>query len=200
MARDMGHNSLVIEQRAHAGSGSRTITFGIKEHRDCLSWIEYANECFGADTPIFLSGVSMGATTVLMAAGLDLPPNVLGIMADCPFDSPKEIIKKISGEIGFPPSLAFPFIWLSALIFGRFNLTATDVILSLKNAKIPILLVHGEDDRFVPVEMSKKIYTSRPDLVELHLFDGAGHGMSYMVDEERYKKLSETFVNNLLKK
>ena len=198
MVRDMGHNSLVIEQRAHAESGGRTITFGIKERRDCLSWINYANERFGKDTPIFLSGVSMGATTVLMAAGLELPKNVRGIMADCPFDSPKDIIKKVAGEMGFPPTLAFPIIWLGALLFGHFNLTKTDVERSLKKANVPILLVHGDDDRFVPVEMSKKIYDARSNLIELHIFEGAGHGMSYMVDENRYKELSRNFVNKLL--
>lgn len=198
MAREMGHNSLVIEQRSHSQSKGGAITFGIKERRDCLSWINYANERFGKDTPIFLSGVSMGAATVLMAAGLDLPQNVRGIMADCPYDSPKDIIKKVSGELGLPPSLVFPFVWVGALLFGHFNLTATTVENSLKNAKIPILLVHGDDDRFVPVEMSKSIYASRPDLIELHIFEGAGHGMSYMVDEEGYTKLSKDFVKKLI--
>ncbi len=200
MVRDMGHNSLVIEQRAHTEGSGRTITFGIKERRDCLSWINYANGRFGENTPIFLSGVSMGAATVLMTAGLDLPSNVRGIMADCPYDSTKDIIKKVAGDLGIPPALTVPFIWLAAFLFGHFNLTKTDVHRSLKNANIPILLVHGDDDRFVPLEMSKKIHASRSDLVELHVFEGAGHGMSYMLDEERYLKLSKDFINRLIDK
>ena len=91
-----GYNVLVVYQRAHRESGGKTITFGVKERFDCLDWIAYVNERFGENTPIFLMGLSMGAATVLMAAGLDLPSNVKGIMADCGFSSPKEILNGLA--------------------------------------------------------------------------------------------------------
>ena len=63
-----GLNILTITQRSHKESEGKTITFGIKEHRDCLCWIQYCNDRFGSNRPIILSGLSMGAATVLMAA------------------------------------------------------------------------------------------------------------------------------------
>ena len=87
-----GYNVLVVYQRGHRESGGKTITFGVKERYDCLDWISYVNERFGEDTPILLMGLSMGAATVLMAAGLELPSNVKGVMADCGYSSPKEIL------------------------------------------------------------------------------------------------------------
>lgn len=94
-AREMGMNVLSVDQRAHGKSEGYTLTFGVKERKDCLSWILYARERFGADQPIILAGLSMGAATVLMASELDLPDNVKGIIADCPYSSPKEIICKL---------------------------------------------------------------------------------------------------------
>jgi fermentation-respiration switch protein FrsA (DUF1100 family) len=199
LARDMGHNTLVIQERAHTQSFGRTISFGIKERYDCLSWIKYVNERFGDKTPIILSGVSMGAATVLMASDMDLPQNVVGIIADCPYSSPKEIIKQVAEKRKYPASLVMPFIWLGGIIWGHFNLFESDPIRAVKNSKCPILLIHGEDDRFVPCCMSKKIYeNSDKSKTTLITFPGAAHGMSYIVDTERYTKESEKFFSSIL--
>ena len=110
LAREMGMNILLVDQRAHGGSGGRTITFGIRERWDCLSWAEYAAERFG-DVDIYLVGVSMGAASVLMASELDLPENVAGIIADCPFSSPEAIIAKVCREdLHLPQPLAVAFV------------------------------------------------------------------------------------------
>ena len=136
LARDLGHNTLVIDQRAHGESGGHTISFGIKERLDCIDWAKYAVDRFGKDVQIILSGVSMGASTVLMAAGEDLPPNVVGIIADSPYSSPKEIILKVCGDIGLPPKLSYPFALLGARIFGGFNLTESNAIDAVAHSKL----------------------------------------------------------------
>ena len=196
IAREMGHNSLVIEQRAHGESEGHTITFGIKERRDCLSWIEYANRRFGEDTTVYLSGVSMGAATVLMASQLQLPKNVKGIIADSPYSSPEALIRKVCKEMGYPPKLAFPFLQLGSRVFGGFNLREASAKEAVKHTNIPILLIHGEEDLFVPCEMSKEIYeycASREN-VTFVTFPKAGHGISYIVDEERYVRILHGFL------
>ena len=194
LARNSGHNVLVIDERSHGDSNGNTITMGIKERYDCLSWISYANERFGTDTKILLVGLSMGAATVLMASELNLPENVVGIMADCPYSSPKEIVKKVAKEMHFPPNLAYPFIRLGALIFGRFNIEESDAVSAVKNAKIPILLIHGEADSFVPCEMSHRIYEACASTKRLVTFPGAEHGMSYMSDITRYRQTIKDFL------
>ncbi len=193
LARNSGHNVLVIDERSHGGSDGHTITMGIKERYDCLDWISYANKRFGTDTKILLVGLSMGSATVLMASELELPPNVVGIIADCPYSSPKEIVKRVAKGMHFPPNLAYPFIRLGALIFGHFNIEESDAVSAVKNAKIPILLIHGEADSFVPCEMSRKIYEACEAPKMLETFPGAEHGMSYMSDIPRYRQVIKNF-------
>ena len=199
LARDMGHNTLVIQQRGHTKSFGRTISFGIKERHDCLSWIKYANERFGDKTPIILSGISMGGATVIMASEMDLPNNIACIIADCPYSSPKEIIMREAKRMKYPAKLIMPFIRLGGALFGGFDLFESDALRAVKNAKCPILLIHGEDDRFVPCDMSREIYeNSDKSKTRLVTFPNAAHGMSYMVDTERYTKEVESFVSNAL--
>ena len=193
--QDEGYNVLLVDQRAHFGSGGHTITYGIRERRDVLSWIKYANERFGSDKPIYLFGISMGATTVVMASGLNLPDNVKMICADCPFSSPRDIIYYVAKRWYKFPNLLWALIRASALVYGHLiiprNITAANAV---KNTNKPILLIHGEADYFVPKEMSEKIKQSNPDCVELHTFPGAYHGVSYFADPERYISIVRDFI------
>ena len=192
-----GFNLLMIEERAHCSSEGRSITFGVRERRDCLTWVGYARERFGTGIPIVLAGISMGAATVLMASGLELPGNVHGVIADSPFTSPKDIILKVCGDIGIPPKAAYPLLALSAKLFAGFGLTDADASKAVRHAKIPILLIHGEDDRFVPCEMSRKIHAANPGTVELHTFPGAGHGLSFLIDRQRYEKIVSEYLGRV---
>ena len=93
-----GCNVLLVDQRSHGLSEGTTITFGIKERHDVVSWANYAVDRFGSDVKILLSGVSMGAATVLMASNLELPSNVKGIIAAAtvpPLQSSKKSARKI---------------------------------------------------------------------------------------------------------
>ena len=190
-----GYNVILVDQRAHFKSGGHTITYGIRERRDALSWAEYAARRFGKDTPIYLFGISMGGAVVTMASDLALPDNVRLICADCPYSSPKDIICHVVRWSVKNDKLVWPFIWLSALVYGhliiRKEITAANAV---KNAKVPILLVHGEDDAFVPPEMSAEIAAANPQLVERHTFPNAVHGVSYFSDPERYIAIVRDFI------
>lgn len=192
LARDMGHNTLVVDQRAHGKSEGKTICFGIKEKYDCLAWANYATKRFG-DVPIILSGVSMGGATVLMASELDLPENVRCIVADCPYSSPKEIIASECKKMGIPPRLGMPFVKLGARIFGNLRLSGSAEE-AVKNTRVPILIIHGEADRFVPCEMSRKIFSANPEMITLETFPDAAHGISYILEPERYEKITRRFM------
>ena len=173
----MGHNLLLVDERAHGRSEGRTITFGIQERWDADSWVRYAVERFGADTEIILYGVSMGAATVLMTAGLDLPENVKGIIADCPYSSPKDIIRKVAKDMHMPDRLSWPFVKIGGRVYGGFDVDETDAARAVKQAKIPLLIIHGESDSFVPCEMSD-IVSENPALITRCTFPGADHGLS----------------------
>ena len=194
LARLGGHNALVVDQRSQGMSEGHTITFGIMERFDCQEWVRYIAQRFGKDLPIILTGVSMGAATVLTASELDLPGNVVGIIADSPFSSPEAIIRKVCQEdMKLPSALAMPFIRLGARLFGGFNLRAASAIEAVPHSKYPVLLVHGEADSFVPCYMSHELFAAYGSEKQLETFPGAPHGFSLMVDPDRYRAMIGDF-------
>ena len=198
LVRDLGHNTILVDQRAHGESEGKSISFGIKERLDCLDWINYAVERFGKDTKIILSGLSMGAATVLMASGLDLPQNVVGIMADCPYSSPEEIIKQECAKMKLPPNLAYPFVRLGAIIFGGFDPSSATAKKAVSRSKTPILIIHGEADDFVPCSMSEEIYNACASSKTLITIPKATHGISYIIDRPKYEKAVEDFLSEVI--
>lgn len=196
IAKKMKHNVLLVDQRAHGKSEGTTITFGIKERFDCLSWAEYVSNRFGQNTKIFLSGVSMGASTVLMASELNLPKNVVAIIADCGFSSPKEIICHVAKSMKIPATILYPFVTLGALIFGRFSPNSATAFKAIQNTSIPIFFAHGESDDFVPCSMTKKMYDVCSSEKSILLVPEAAHAMSYFTATEQY----ETCVKTLMQK
>ena len=192
-----GCNVLIVEERACCSSEGHTISFGVNERRDCLSWIQYVRERFGEDQKILLCGISMGASIVLMAAGLQLPSNVSGIIADCPYDTPANIIRHVGDQKGIPMNLAMPLVEVAARVFGKFDLYGADAARAVKGVKIPILIVHGEADTYVPPEQSLRIQKENPVMIERITFPGAGHGLSYLQDPERYEKIFISFCERI---
>ena len=192
------HNLLLVDQRAHGKSEGKSISFGIQERHDVMSWICFALERFGSDTRILLYGVSMGASTVLMASELELPENVKGIVADCPYASPMEIILHVAkNDMAIPLWLVKLFVVVGAKIYGGFDIRESNANLAVSKAKVPILIIHGEDDRFVPCEMSNLV-SYNPAFVTRYTFPGAAHGISYLVDRPRYQQIVMDFVEKIL--
>lgn len=195
IARENGYDTLVIEQRGMLRSGGRAITFGIMERWDVKSWCDYAVRRFGSDVKIVLSGISMGAASVLMASCLDLPRNVFAIIADCPYSSPLGIIRKVGRDMKLPVRFLTPFVVLSARLFGRFNLLEASCLDAVAKTDIPILLIHGTDDMFVPYEMGLELKKANPS-IRFEGFPGAGHGLSYMLDTPRYERIVKEFLSS----
>ena len=189
-----GHNLILIDERGQGESEGNTITMGIKERYDAVSWANYAVERFGDDVKIVLYGVSMGAATVVMSTALDLPKNVTGVIADCPFDSPKDILLDVcEKEHKIPKKIAYPLIYLAGKLFGKFDINATTCSKSVKKSKIPVVILHGEDDLYVPCDMSENIEKSNSALVSRYTFPDAGHGLSFFSDKKRYRDIAESF-------
>lgn len=191
-----GMNLLIPEQRCHGMSEGRYITFGVKESADTFCWLKLHNERFG-EVPVILSGLSMGASTVMYLADKELPNNVRGIIADCGFTSPKQILSAVFTRVTHLP--AVPSIWftdLFARVFAGFGLSQEDSRKTLQKNHLPILMVHGLDDDFVPCEMTQQGYDACIGPKQLLLVEGAGHGVSFLVDKERYGKMIEEFLRD----
>ena len=197
LALKMGFDVIAVSQRACGESEGRTLTFGENESRDALRWIEYVRENLGADRKIILFGVSMGAATVIMAAGRGLPESVHGVVADCPCSSAKDIVIRVANKMGLPGIYLYPLARLGGILFGNFDPNRAEPREFVKNSKVPILLIHGEGDTFVPADMSREI-AAASRAVELHIFPDAPHGQSFIYDEERYTALLNEFCNRCL--
>ena len=182
----LGRSVMLIDQRASGKSDGSVISFGINERRDAVLWARFAAEHFGRDARLMLGGVSMGAATAVLAAGEELPENVVCIMADCGYSSAKEIIKKVIGEMHLPPAVFYPLVRLAGKLFGGFDLEETSPIEALSRTKIPVIFIHGTNDDFVPHLMSEEMYAACPTVKKLVLIDGAGHGIAYPHAPEEY--------------
>jgi len=121
-----------------------------------------------------------------MAAGMDLPKNIIGVVADSGYTSPKDIICKVIADMHLPPKLAWPFVKLGAKLFGHFDIEAASSMEAVKNAKVPIFFSHGEADDFVPCDMTKALYEACVSKKSIALISGAGHGLCYLVQPEAY--------------
>lgn len=196
----VGHSVLLVEQRAAGNSEGSVITFGINERRDCHTWIDFVIREIDPDARIILSGVSMGAATVMMAAGDPLPENVIGVLADCGYTSPKEIIKKVIADMKLPPNLVYPFVRLGARIFGHFDLEENSPIEALAHATRPVIFFHGDADGFVPYEMSLANFEACSSQKKMVTVAGAAHGLAYPRDEQKYVAETRAFFAPLERK
>lgn len=194
MALELGCNVLLIDERAHGKSEGRCLSFGVLEREDCLCWVNFLRERCGEETPVVLYGVSMGAATVMMAPALGLPGNVRGIIADCGYDSPKNILIEVMSREGFPPKLFYPLVRLGGRLFGGFDVAAASPETALVGSTVPVLFLHGEEDRFVPLRMSQRNFAVCTASKTLVTIPGAPHAASSVVAPDTYRNAVRRFL------
>ena len=184
-----GCTVLYAEQRGQNDSGGDYMGFGMLERFDCADWAKWIHDNLSDTLPIYLAGVSMGASTVLMASCLDLPANVKGIAADCGYTSPMEIWRHITEETLHLSSGLHRFD-IDELCRKKIQLGPSDctTVEALHASRLPVFLVHGTDDTFVPVEMTYENYKACQGKRKLLIVPGADHGMSYYVARDEYEK------------
>ncbi len=189
-----GFNVLLMDQRTHGESGGKHICFGVRERYDVLDWCRFINGRFGEELPVYLMGVSMGSSTVLLAAGLDLPGNVKGIVGDCGFTSPTELFKYEMKHLFRMPWQ--PFLWMFKLFCHAFagfdpDCSAPD---ALRRSGLPVLIVHGGADDFVPTAMSHVNYDACTGYRDLLIVEGCGHGCAFPAATDEYLAREEKLL------
>ncbi len=195
---DFWHNNgcsvLYAEQRGQNNSGGDYMGFGMIERYDCLDWIEWVNAHNEKNLPVYLAGISMGASTVLMTSGFKLPENVHGIIADCGFTSANAIWKHVA-ENNMHLSYKIRSKQINDLCKKKIQIGFEDytTIDALKDNKIPVLFIHGTDDTFVPIEMTYENYKACMAPKQLLVVPGAAHAMSYIIDRDKYELSVKNF-------
>ncbi|MCQ2428524.1 MAG: alpha/beta hydrolase [Clostridia bacterium] len=188
----MNCNVLYVEQRGQNNSGGNIMGFGVLERFDARDWAEFAADKLAGNLPVYLAGVSMGAATVLMATGLDLPGNVHGILADCGFTSPDTIWRHVLQDNLHLPydETIYDLLAKQKIGVGAKEISTTE---ALKYNHIPVMFAHGTDDGFVPVTMTYDNYKACIAPKRLLIVPGADHGMSHSVDPIGYAAAERAF-------
>ena len=200
----MGYNVLAIDHVAEGESEGRYITFGEQESRDAVFWLNYFNDKFGKDNiQFFLHGCSMCASTVLLMTGdAQLPDNVKFIIEDSGYTSAKEEFDYILDAFHIPKAIADPLV---KAVFAYYHLRTgkdlrnTDALAAAASTSLPIMVIHGDDDVFVPMEMGKRIYEAAGSSdKELHIVEDATHCASeYLYPDEYFDYVREFAAKHL---
>lgn len=194
---EQGYNILLVDQRAHGESEGKYITFGVKEKQDCVRWCEWAEVHFSEIDEIILCGMSMGATTVLLASGCNLPTKVKKLVADSSFTSAKNILwKVINYKFGIDMNALFPTIKVMCKYIAKFNLEDGNALDAMRKNKLPVLFVHALGDDFVPSKMSKENYNACIAKKSLVLVDCMSHGFACAYQREKVYDALKNFLNS----
>lgn len=191
----LGYNVLLPDARGHGQSEGHYIGFGWPERRDMVKWIDYILEETGTEARIVLHGVSMGGATVLMTSGEELPAQVKAIVEDCGYSSVKaQLSYQLRRMYRLP---GFPFVQCASLVTrikaGYFFGDAS-ALRQVRKARVPILFIHGDADRFVPFYMMEELYQACSAPKEKLIVHGAGHGLAYDTDKTGYIARVSGFV------
>ncbi len=183
---ELGFDLLVIDQRAHLQSQGKYLTMGVRERYDVRSWCLWLLEHRGQKHRVVLDGISMGATSVLMAVGLDLPLNVVGVLTDCGFTTPRDIFTHVMQTSVKMPTWLLYGAELCCRVLCGFSMDGASTVEAVKRSDLPLLMLHGEADDFVPCWMSRKTFAAAAaEDKQLITVPGAGHGLSFLVDRDR---------------
>ena len=198
--RRQGFSMLLVDERAHGDSEGEYIGFGCLDRIDALMWIDWVLQQCGEETQILLHGTSMGGATVLMSSGLALPEQVKGIISDCGFTSAKEVFTHVLHSMYHLP--AFPMIQIASLVNKKkagYGLDECNAAKEVQKAEVPILLIHGDADTFVPCSMCEKIYENCASDKKMLIVKGAAHAESYYKDMDAYENALDDFIGGIIK-
>lgn len=190
-------NLLLCDLRAQGDSEGEFSTLGVLEKYDCLDWVEWAQNRFGDKNPIFLMGVSTGASIAMMSSNLGLPKSVKGIIDDCGFTSTMEMID-VNCKSHLPdyiPTRMFDFfVEMGTSVWGHFCISKADACKAVSQTDIPILIIHGDRDTQAPLSMAYRLYDSCSSEKQLYVVHGANHAENYRKDPEGYENVIAQFV------
>lgn len=185
---------LLIEQRCHGNSEGAMISYGDRERHDVLDWLAYARTLH-PELPVYLCGVSMGASTVLLCAGEPIADGVTGIIADCGYTVPRPVVESsVRRLMGRATPATMVGVETCCRLHGGFSLEGCSTIEALrKNKDIPVFFIHGDADQLVPYSMTLENHLACAAPCELLLVHGAGHASAYMTDPDTYQARVSAF-------
>lgn len=152
-----GFNVLLYDQRGHGLSNSTNTTLGWQEQFDLIKWIDFIINR-NSKAKILLYGVSMGGFSILMALGSDIVKNVKCAIVEGAYCNLKDVIKHSLKNVNPLSEMIIPGVNYFVEEELGFNIKDVDALKVIKNAKIPLLILHSIDDEVVPYKCAVDIY------------------------------------------
>ncbi len=192
---EQGFDILKPDARGHGKSEGDYIGYGWHDREDYKQWIQFLLNDKKEDR-ILLHGFSMGAATVLMTSGEELPSEVKGIIADSGYTS---VHDELSHQLKYLYHLpAFPIMQVTSVVTqvrAGYSLTEASAMEQVKKNKLPIMIIHGDLDELVPTDMAYQLYEVAGGDKELWIVPEAKHTEGYTVEEKEYQTRLMDFFN-----
>ncbi|ETY73537.1 alpha/beta hydrolase [Lactiplantibacillus fabifermentans] len=199
MYHELGYNVLAMDSRASGASAGRAIGYGWLERRDDLQWAKTVLKRT-ATKQIVMSGISMGAAGMTMASGEQQLPQIKAYVVDSPYTSAKAIISYQAKQLYNLP--AFPLVDVTSAITklrAGYTFGEADAVSQIRKNKLPIMIISGTKDDFVPTKMGKTLYRNANQPKELWLVKGAGHTTAITQNYAKYKQHVADFLAQYVK-
>ena len=197
-----GYNLLLVDSRAHGESGGLSVTWGVYEKHDVDQWVDWLRHRFPKGT-IGMHGISMGAATALLHAGLnESNKRVAFYIADSAYSDLESLLAdqmsqrlQLPGNI--PPQVLLPYANAVTYLRARFTFGAASPLRVVQQVTTPVLYIHGEADRLVPASMSQQLYSMTKGQRQIQLFPRADHVSSIYTDRSRYRTVVQGFARSI---
>ncbi len=192
-----GFSILVYDERGHGENKTKFTTMGFNESKDVIDIVKYCHQRFGGDAVVGLHGESMGAASVLQS--LKYHPNVSFVIEDCGYSSLRKLLIHKMKQTHIP-TFFIHGANLMLKVFYKFSMEDVIPMNALKESDVPLLIIHGKNDDFVPPDEGEEIYETRKQNSDFHLIDGAKHAESYQVNPQAYEEICMSFINHIFER
>jgi fermentation-respiration switch protein FrsA (DUF1100 family) len=194
-----GYNILLMDNRACGNSEGKWCTFGLLERKDTLQWVQYLAKENPKDEMV-IHGTSLGGATACMLSEMALPDQVKAIVSDCAYANiRKQLEYSIQKTMHVPYQLVLPqTLWWFHQETGL-SVDDASPLEAVKHAKVPMLFIHGEEDRYVKKENALALYDACTSEKKLLLIPGAGHAAAHYVGKEKYEGPLFQFLDQYIK-
>ncbi|GAB2024337.1 alpha/beta hydrolase [Lactovum odontotermitis] len=193
----LGYNLVMPEMRASTEAQGRWVGFGWLDKEDMKCWIAQTIKK-NPEAEIALWGISMGASTIMMLSGDTLPSNVKCFIEDCGYDSVWNEIKHQLHRYHVPAWPILPLMSFWCKIFAGYDWHEASSVTQLAKNTRPLLLIHGQEDNFVPFSMLAKNAAASQGITEVLEVPKAGHTQAYETDIPLYRQTIRKFLENYL--
>lgn len=195
MFHQLGYNVLVPDLRGHGASQGNVVGFGWLDRLDNLKWVHKIIAENGAHSKIVLFGISMGASSVVMASGEHLPSQVKALVVDSPFTTADaEISHQAKALYGLPRWPLVPVTSMITKIRAGYSFKEANGLKEIRRNQTPIFFIAGLKDKFVPYHMSEQLYHATKAPKAIWLVPKAKHVMSFSKQPQVYPLRVKQFL------